>query len=156
MRVTSGCLRNKSSTCLRRTLLWSWKRMNFFTSNGHIRWALSSSLSYPTLLILPQYSQSEALDLFESADLRVVDSWKAPSSDYRLYLLERPSVRFNTSSAVMREAAEHRGDIQLEKTKGVPKWDGWLDLWKLWDQSVQSAAPSHLLMTGLQYHSGYD
>jgi hypothetical protein len=75
-----------------------------------------------------QYSPREALELFSGADLRVVNSWKAPSSEYRLWLLERPSVRFTEPIQSNMESSA------LDKAKGVPKWDEWCALWRLWDQ----------------------
>jgi len=79
-----------------------------------------------------KYSQSEALDLFQSSDLRIIDSWKASSSEYRLYLLERPSVRFDTPPNTMPGDSKER-DVIVNSIKGVPKWEDWLALWKLWD-----------------------
>jgi hypothetical protein len=65
--------------------------------------------------------------------LRVINSWKAPTSDYRLYLLERPPVRFRVKDT---ETMSKGGDMisPLNKVKAVPKWHEWQDLWKLWDQ----------------------
>jgi hypothetical protein len=77
---------------------------------------------------LSQYSELEALELFEKADLRIINSWKAPDSEYRLWLLERPLVRF---TPIM---SEDQVETKIHEAKGVPKWSEWLDLWKLWDQ----------------------
>lgn len=82
------------------------------------------------------------MDLFTAADLRVVNSWKAPDSEYRLWLLERPSVRFiappsndivsDKLSALNMFNSANGGE--LLKVKGLPKWEEWIALWKLWDQ----------------------
>ncbi|BEJ14712.1 hypothetical protein CspHIS471_0404790 [Cutaneotrichosporon sp. HIS471] len=42
-----------------------------------------------------KYSVSEAMDMFDKADLHLIKSWKAPESGYRLWLLERPVVGFS-------------------------------------------------------------
>ena len=73
-----------------------------------------------------KYSHLEALELFKASDLRVIDSFKAPESEYRLWLLERPQVRFITPSNVIFS--------DLDNIKGLPRWDEWLSLWEFWDQ----------------------
>ena len=94
-----------------------------------------------------QYSLAEALDLFQKSDLRIVDSWKAPHSEYRLWLLERPQIGFQmtttttttTTSSTTTATAAHRvsnGTGGLDQVKGLPKWEEWLALWRVWDQSV--------------------
>lgn len=77
-----------------------------------------------------QYSHGECLQLFKDADLNVVNSWKAPDSEYRLWLVERPSVRF------IQEPKDMVGNkvTAIDKAKGVPKWDEWRAMWSLWDQ----------------------
>jgi hypothetical protein len=77
-----------------------------------------------------QYSHGECLQLFKDADLNVINSWKAPDSEYRLWLVERPSVRF------IQDAKDMVGNREtaIERAKGVPKWDEWRAMWSLWDQ----------------------
>lgn len=92
------------------------------------------------MMLMAQYSLHEALELFQKADLRVVDSWKAPDSEYRLWLLERPSVRFAPSDMSAKQDAfvEHQpvGAPKQVALKGVPSIKEWEALWKLWDQYV--------------------
>ncbi|WVQ75901.1 hypothetical protein IAR50_005536 [Cryptococcus sp. DSM 104548] len=100
-----------------------------------------------------KYSHKEATDLFTQADLRVINSWKAPSSDYHLYLLERPSVRFiapptndiaqDKMAALSMHDRVHGG--VLEKVKGIPKWEEWIGLWGLWDHITLQMIPKELL-----------
>lgn len=115
-------------------------------------------------MLTEQYSTGEALDLFKSADLRVINSWKAPTSEYRLWLLERPSVYFDAQQQQQQQAddltaaqdKQHRddasaaGDLSGAKVpkvmrepvtgdlKGVPSWGAWQEMWALWDQYVFS------------------
>lgn len=100
-----------------------------------------------------KYSIKEAMDLFTAADLRVVNSWKAPDSEYRLWLLERPSVRFiappsndiasDKLSALNMFNSANGG--QLLKVKGLPKWEEWIALWKFWDHITLDMIPKGLL-----------
>lgn len=71
--------------------------------------------------------------MFNKADLRVIDSWKAPDSEYRLWLLERPDVRF-TGGAVERP---------LGPT--VPTWDEWQAMWRMWDHITLDMIPPAML-----------
>ncbi|ORX33987.1 hypothetical protein BD324DRAFT_584223 [Kockovaella imperatae] len=84
-----------------------------------------------------KYSQAEAIDLFKSANLRVVESWKAPESEYRLFVLERPHVTFNDTEM----------KSEPKKIKGVPTWDQWEGLWKLWDHITLDMIPPEMLHT---------
>ncbi|WVQ83173.1 hypothetical protein IAT38_005312 [Cryptococcus sp. DSM 104549] len=101
-----------------------------------------------------KYSIKEAMDLFAASDLRVVNSWKAPDSEYRLWLVERPSVRFiappsddipkeSEDKMAMAGAMIQKGE--MEKVKGVPKWEEWVGLWKLWDHITLDMIPYELL-----------
>ncbi|WVN89348.1 uncharacterized protein L203_104571 [Cryptococcus depauperatus CBS 7841] len=100
-----------------------------------------------------KYSLTEALSLFIEADLRVINLWKAPRSEYRLWLLERPYVRFITapsnrifnSSLTTLSTNMNVSGGQLEKVNGIPKWDEWLALWKLWDHITLDMIPEELL-----------
>ncbi|ODN79544.1 hypothetical protein L202_03501 [Cryptococcus amylolentus CBS 6039] len=100
-----------------------------------------------------KYSHKEAMDLFTQADLRVINSWKAPSSDYHLYLLERPSVRFiapptNDIAQDKMSALSMHDSVSggcLEKVKGIPKWEEWIGLWGLWDHITLQMIPKELL-----------
>lgn len=91
------------------------------------------------------------MTLFQDADFRVINSWKAPNSEYRLWLLERPSVRFNShinnnsSTAQQTDMLSQEMDMPIaveaaqpgkivETMKSVPKWREWQEMWKLWDQ----------------------
>lgn len=90
------------------------------------------------------------MTLFQDADLRVINSWKAPNSEYRLWLLERPSVQFNSHlnhSNATQQTDMHSQEMDMpdpvdaaqpgkivEAMKSVPKWREWQDMWKLWDQ----------------------
>lgn len=73
-----------------------------------------------------KYSLAEALALFDTADLTVVESWKAPGSEYRLWLLERPPVRFS------------------EPGPSVPSLAEWHELWAAWDH-ITAMIPRELL-----------
>ncbi|ORY20909.1 hypothetical protein BCR39DRAFT_554493 [Naematelia encephala] len=90
-----------------------------------------------------KYSLLEALELFEQADLRVVDSWKAPDSEYRLWLLERPYVHFSASSSTLLSNTDN--PAIMDNFKGVPKWEEWLELWKLWDHITLDMIPPSML-----------
>jgi hypothetical protein len=57
----------------------------------------------------------------------VINSWKAPDSEYRLWILERPPVTFSRMELETK-------DKKVESKKNVPKWEDWEQLWKLWDQ----------------------
>lgn len=85
-----------------------------------------------------KYSEAEALAMFDAADLRVKDKWKAPGSDYHLWLLERPDVRFPR----MKEVAAARGD---NWPPAVPTWAEWQSLWKLWDHITLNMIPRKML-----------
>ncbi|KAL1407321.1 hypothetical protein Q8F55_006743 [Vanrija albida] len=89
-----------------------------------------------------KYSLAEALGLFEAADLRVVDSWKAPDSEYRLWLLERPDVRF-TENPVQADEADDKQIVSMPK--GVASWDEWEAMWKLWDHITLDMIPQEML-----------
>lgn len=80
-----------------------------------------------------KYSLAEALNLFEEADLRVVDSWKAPGSEYRLWLLERPAVRFAASPDEGRVA------------RSLPTLKEWDEMWALWDHITLDMIPKEML-----------
>lgn len=71
--------------------------------------------------------------MFAEADLRVVDSWKAPDSEYRLWLLERPNVRFTEQA--------------LSKSCGptVPAWSEWEAMWRMWDHITLDMIPPPML-----------
>jgi hypothetical protein len=124
---------------------------------------LNLSIQY---MLTEQYSTGEALDLFKAADLRVINSWKAPTSEYRLWLLERPSVYFDAQQQQQQhqtddmtaaqdqqhsEDASEAGELKVAKVpkvmrepvtgdlKGVPSWGAWQEMWALWDQYVLSS-----------------
>lgn len=80
-----------------------------------------------------KYSLAEALAMFEEADLKVRDCWKAPNSEYRLWLLERPEVRF----------AEKRDEDRVSLS--LPTWREWQEMWKLWDHVTLSMIPKEML-----------
>ena len=65
----------------------------------------------------------------------MVNSWKAPDSEYRLWLLERPIVDFTppemTSSPI--------------NAVSVPQWHDWAQLWKLWDHITLDMIPREML-----------
>ncbi|OCF38859.1 hypothetical protein I317_07367 [Kwoniella heveanensis CBS 569] len=88
-----------------------------------------------------KYSYGEALELFQRADLRIVNTWKAPDSEYRLWLLERPSVRFKENTALSADEGKAIGRTH----KGVPSWEEWLDLWKFWDHITLEMIPKEML-----------
>nr|XP_018265365.1 uncharacterized protein I303_01730 [Kwoniella dejecticola CBS 10117]OBR87523.1 hypothetical protein I303_01730 [Kwoniella dejecticola CBS 10117] len=90
-----------------------------------------------------KYSVSEALNLFSQADLRVVNSWKAPDSEYRLWLLERPQVIFPDRLSASLTKTENK--MAVERAAGVPKWNDWLDLWKFWDHITLQMIPKEML-----------
>ncbi|WVR04710.1 hypothetical protein IAU60_001721 [Kwoniella sp. DSM 27419] len=95
-----------------------------------------------------KYSYAEALELFDNAHLRIVNSWKAPDSEYRLWLLERPAVLFpKTASNEMIakvDVKESQEDI-TQGYKGVPTLQEWTDLWKFWDHITLEMIPKEML-----------
>lgn len=92
-----------------------------------------------------QYSHLEALDLFHTADLRVIDKWKAPDSDYHLWLVERPHVRFDNHTNAPATMKDEQAIIALDAIQGVPKWGDWLAMWKLWDHITLDMIPRDML-----------
>ena len=97
------------------------------------------SCNPPSPKTYTQYSTTEALDLLTAADLRVINSWKAPESEYRLWLVERPHVRFPNipkNVEAMVDSPEDLKEGQLKNVKSVPTWEAWEDVWRLWDQRV--------------------
>lgn len=57
----------------------------------------------------------------------MINSWKSPNSEYRLWLVERPPVRFSRQELVTK-------DKKIAEYSGIPKWEEWIELWRLWDQ----------------------
>ncbi|WVW78327.1 hypothetical protein I302_100281 [Kwoniella bestiolae CBS 10118] len=97
-----------------------------------------------------KYSLSEALSLFAQANLRVVNTWKAPNSEYRLWVLERPEFLFssdlyNTTMALDVLDTKKEGSGPVERARGVPKWDDWLELWRFWDHITLQMIPKEML-----------
>ncbi|EIW71173.1 hypothetical protein TREMEDRAFT_42626 [Tremella mesenterica DSM 1558] len=88
-----------------------------------------------------KYSHLEALQLFSQSNLRVINSWKAPESEYRLWLLERPNVHFNL------DMISKPDPNAVAVGKGVPSWEDWNSLWKLWDHITLDMIPSDMLHT---------
>lgn len=82
---------------------------------------------------------AEALDLFDEADLHVLDSWKAPDSEYRLWLLERPPVRFNKVMST--------GATDAALSLGIPSWSEWEAMWAFWDHITLEMIPPEMLHT---------
>jgi uncharacterized SAM-dependent methyltransferase len=96
--------------------------------------------AYQTALPSQQYSPFEALDLFEKSNLRVIQSWKDPGSEYRLYLLERPPFHFpllpslSTRGRGDQDAQTMpRGDERRGEWPSVPTKAEWHEQWKFWD-----------------------
>ncbi|WWC86788.1 uncharacterized protein L201_001667 [Kwoniella dendrophila CBS 6074] len=93
-----------------------------------------------------KYSLSEALELFAQANLRVVNSWKAPNSEYRLWSLERPEVAFNPPKMALKKVDSIQKDDDLSKRMAnVPTWNDWVDLWKFWDHITLQMIPKEML-----------
>lgn len=76
--------------------------------------------------------------MFDEADLSVIDSWKAPNSEYRLWLLERPDVRFS-------KGAPEDTTVATRWPSAVPTWDEWQGMWKLWDHITLEMIPTEML-----------
>lgn len=85
---------------------------------------------------------SEALDLFEKSGLRLIQAWRAPGSQYHLYLLERAPFTFpilpslETPDKVETQVVPIAGKPAPERKgqwKCVPTKAEWLELWKFWD-----------------------
>lgn len=85
-----------------------------------------------------KYSEAEAYAMFDEADLRVKQFWKAPDSDYHLWLLERPAVRFPS----MKQVAASRPESWHPS---LPTWDEWNSLWALWDHITLDMIPQEML-----------
>jgi hypothetical protein len=91
-----------------------------------------------------QYSLGEANTLFHQAGLRVINSWKAPDSEYRLWLLERPTIQIQPSPVALKNtlgtsAATYTdlpppNESQTDQCLAIPKWSDWQALWAIWDQ----------------------
>lgn len=79
--------------------------------------------------------------MFEEADLNVINSWKAPDSEYRLWLLERPAVRFTEPPAAKEP------ETAMSLPRGVPTWKEWQSMWSLWDHITLSMIPPEMLCT---------
>lgn len=88
-----------------------------------------------------KYSQSEALALFESANLRPVTRFNAPNSSYNLWVLQRPPFHFTSlnkalaapASADEATLASQMGQLESQNKLGVPRRDEWEELWHYWD-----------------------
>jgi len=88
-----------------------------------------------------KYSQSEALALFESANLRPITRFNAPGSSYNLWVLQRPPFHFaslNKALAAPASAAEvtlagQMGQREPDNKLGVPRRHEWEELWHCWD-----------------------
>ncbi|KAL7419376.1 hypothetical protein Q5752_006214 [Cryptotrichosporon argae] len=90
-----------------------------------------------------KYSYGEALELFDQASLLVINSWKAPDSEYRLWLLERPNAHFMSDPTPVALDALAAGPI--DRALSVGKWHDWETMWKLWDHITLEMIPEDML-----------
>ncbi|PSR70564.1 hypothetical protein PHLCEN_2v13603 [Hermanssonia centrifuga] len=82
-----------------------------------------------------KYSEKDAYSLFTAADLRPINRWTDQSSQYSLWLLERPQFTFPLLSTP-----------NLTKTPfGVPSVGEWQDMWAAWDFINKQMIPPSML-----------
>ena len=88
--------------------------------------------------------------MFEKSGLRIIQYWKDPQSEYRLWLLEKPAFYF----PLLPEVAKQTEDGQAPKTSSataadswssIPTRQEWATLWKYWDLVTLDMIPEHML-----------
>lgn len=88
-----------------------------------------------------KYSLSEALTLFESANLRPITRFNEPGSSYNLWVLERAPFHFPSLGKALAAAAAapeeslagQMGQKEGQVKFGVPRREEWEELWAMWD-----------------------
>ncbi|KAJ9094912.1 hypothetical protein QFC19_007768 [Naganishia cerealis] len=101
-----------------------------------------------------KYSVTEMLEMFEQAGLRIIQYWKDPESEYRLWLLERPAFYFPLMPQLVKQAETPLlPDIQLKTStasasgtwSSIPTRQEWETLWKFWDLVTLEMIPEQML-----------
>lgn len=85
-----------------------------------------------------QYSPTEALALFNAAELRPVTRFPDPEGKYNLWVLERPAVSFLPLERVLDMPVLDMQAVELTSRDGkgqtgVPSLDEWETVWAFWD-----------------------
>lgn len=92
--------------------------------------------------------------MFEHAGLRIIQYWKDPESEYRLWLLEKPAFYFPLMPQVAKQVdPPSNPDLQLKTSTAsssdswpsVPSRQEWETLWKFWDLVTLDMIPEHML-----------
>ncbi|KAJ9122437.1 hypothetical protein QFC22_001862 [Naganishia vaughanmartiniae] len=100
-----------------------------------------------------KYSVTEMLEMFEQAGLRIIQYWKDPESEYRLWLLEKPAFHFPLMPEVAKQAEASSVDETQPKTfalststwLSIPSRQEWNTLWKFWDLVTLDMIPEQML-----------
>jgi hypothetical protein len=94
------------------------------------------------------------LEMFEHAGLRIIQYWKDPESEYRLWLLEKPAFYFPLMPQVAKKSEPASDDDVLPKTStasstdawpSIPSRQEWETLWKFWDLVTLDMIPEGML-----------
>lgn len=92
--------------------------------------------------------------MFEKAGLRIIQYWKDPQSEYRLWLLEKPAFYFPLLPKVAKQADSPLNGDQQPKTSAastadswssIPSRQEWDTLWKYWDLVTLDMIPEGML-----------
>jgi hypothetical protein len=94
------------------------------------------------------------LEMFEHAELRIIQYWKDPESEYRLWLLEKPAFYFPLLPEVAKKSGPTSNINDLPKTStalssdawpSIPSRQEWETLWKFWDLVTLDMIPEGML-----------
>lgn len=92
--------------------------------------------------------------MFEHAGSRIIQYWKDPESEYRLWLLEKPAFYFPLMPEVAKQLdpASHLDDLPMTSTASssgawpsTPSRQEWETLWKFWDLVTLDMIPEGML-----------
>ncbi|GAA5912968.1 uncharacterized protein JCM6883_006273 [Sporobolomyces salmoneus] len=91
-----------------------------------------------------KYTPAEALALFHLSGFRMIQQWSDSSNRHSLYLVERPSVFFPSTTA-----SKSLGVPQDEKASpyGVPSLEDWETMFRAWDWLMHDIIPPSLRFT---------
>lgn len=82
-----------------------------------------------------QYSEKDAYTLFSEAELRPIHRWMDKTSQYSLWLLERPQFMFPLL----------KQPTQTSTPFGLPTVEEWQDMWAAWDFINRRMIPPSML-----------
>jgi formylglycine-generating enzyme required for sulfatase activity len=94
------------------------------------------------------------LEMFEKAGLRIIQYWKDPQSEYRLWLLEKPAFYFPLLPDVAKRMGSPSSNEEQPKTStavnadswsSIPSRQEWDTLWKYWDLVTLDMIPENML-----------